>query len=177
VRKLLVLGGLICAAAIAWQFSPVPPDQLLERAQGLRNLPLAPLWVPIAYALLGLVMFPFVALRVGTLLVFGPFLGPLYAVLGVALSAIVGYEIGRRVGARDLEGRLGPRAEKLRQRVQRGGILAVAAARMVPMGPFALVNAFAGAVRVPRRDFLIGTILGTTPGLLLLLGATQLIGR
>jgi phospholipase D1/2 len=173
VKRLLLLGAGICALAIAWQLLPVSPEELVRRAGELKDVPLAVVWVPLAYALLGLVMFPFVALRVGTILVFGPVLGIAYAILGAALSATVGYEIGRRLGG--LETLTGERAERVRQRLAHGGILAVAAVRMVPTGPFALVNAFAGAARVPRRDFLLGTLLGTTPGLVVMAAAGALL--
>lgn len=177
VKRLFVLGAVVIGLALAWRFSPIPPDELLHRAQELRDVPLAALWVPAAYVVLGLVMFPFMALRLGTVLVFGPILGPLYSILGATLSALVGYHIGRRVGAEAIERSIGPRAEALRQRLARRGVLSVAAARMVPFGPFSLVNAFAGAARIPRRDFLLGTFLGTLPGLVVLALASAPLAR
>lgn len=160
------MAAVIVALAVAWRFVPFTPEELLLHARAVRELPLAPLWVAAAYVLLGLVMFPFVALRLGTVLVFGPILGPIYALAAGTLSAFVGYSIGRRLGAGALE--RSPRAEKIRARLAGRGVLAVAALRLVPLGPFTLVNAMAGAARVPRRDFVLGTALGTAPGLLVL---------
>jgi len=170
-KRLLVIGAVICLAALAWRFSPIPPEELLRRAQALRDFPGAVLWVPAAYVLLGLVLFPFVALRVGTILVFGPVVGAVYALAGAAASALVGHALGQRLGADAVARSLGPRARAIRERFARRGILAVAAARMVPLGPFMLVNAVAGAARIPRRDFLIGTLVGTSPGLIALVVA------
>ncbi len=166
MKRLILVGAVLLGLAVAWRFSPVPPEEMLRRAHGLRSVPLAALWVPLAYVVLGLVMFPVMALRVGTVLVFGPIVGALYSVAGATLSALVGWTIGRRVGADAVERSIGPRAEAIRSRLARRGVLSVAAARMVPLGPFSLVNAFAGAARIPCKDFLLGTFLGTLPGLL-----------
>jgi uncharacterized membrane protein YdjX (TVP38/TMEM64 family) len=35
---------------------------------------------------------------------------------------------------------------------------------MVPIAPYSLVNLAAGAVHVPLRDFVYGTLLGMSPG-------------
>jgi uncharacterized membrane protein YdjX (TVP38/TMEM64 family) len=39
---------------------------------------------------------------------------------------------------------------------------------MVPIAPFTLVNLVAGASRIPLSDYMIGTILGMLPGLILM---------
>jgi phospholipase D1/2 len=39
---------------------------------------------------------------------------------------------------------------------------------MVPIAPFALVNLFAGASGVRFLDFVLGTLIGMTPGMILL---------
>ena len=48
--------------------------------------------------------------------------------------------------------------------ISRHGVLAVAAVRMIPVAPYSLVNLAAGAVHVPFRDFVLGTFLGMSPG-------------
>ena len=47
-----------------------------------------------------------------------------------------------------------------------GGVLAVVVLRLVPVAPFTLVNLVAGATHLRARDFLLGTALGMTPGIL-----------
>jgi phospholipase D1/2 len=37
---------------------------------------------------------------------------------------------------------------------------------MIPIAPFSVVNVVAGASTLPLRDFLVGTLLGMTPGIL-----------
>jgi phospholipase D1/2 len=48
--------------------------------------------------------------------------------------------------------------------ISKQGVLAVTAVRMVPVAPYSLVNLAAGAARVPFRDFILGTLLGMSPG-------------
>ena len=44
------------------------------------------------------------------------------------------------------------------------------AVRLVPVAPFTIVNLLAGAGHVRFRDFMIGTAVGMTPGIILTLG-------
>lgn len=46
------------------------------------------------------------------------------------------------------------------------GILAVVVIRMIPVAPYSIVNVVAGASTLPLRDFMVGTLLGITPGIL-----------
>jgi uncharacterized membrane protein YdjX (TVP38/TMEM64 family) len=61
---------------------------------------------------------------------------------------------------------LGRRAARIQGRVVGKGILAVVVIRMIPIAPFSVVNVVAGASTLPLRDFLVGTVLGMTPGIL-----------
>ena len=46
--------------------------------------------------------------------------------------------------------------------------MAVAAIRLVPIAPFTLVNLAAGASEIRAIDFMIGTVLGLAPGMIVL---------
>ena len=63
---------------------------------------------------------------------------------------------------------LGPRLNRIRRAITRHGVLAVATVRMVPVAPFTVVNLAAGASRIPFTDYVLGTILGMLPGLVLM---------
>jgi len=162
------------ALALAWRFGPLAeiasPSVLFAQAERLRQVPLPVLLVvvPLLYIALGLVLCPIVVLRAVTVLVFGPILGPAFAVLGALASAMVGHAIGVWLGKEGLERIAGPRVQKILDRLKISGTLPVAAMRMVPLGPFTLVNAVAGAAGVRRRHFFFGTLLGTLPGVLVM---------
>ncbi len=114
----------------------------------------------------GLAFVPVTILIVATVLALGPAHGLPLAVAGVLASAIVSYGIGRALG-RERMGRLaGRRLNRLTARLSRRGALAVAAARMLALAPFTVMNLVAGAWRVPFRDYALGTLLGTVPGVI-----------
>ena len=70
----------------------------------------------------------------------------------------------RLVGRRNMESALGPRLNRIRGRVQRGGVLAITAIRLVPIAPFTIVNMVAGASGISFSHYIIGTALGLLPG-------------
>ena len=115
--------------------------------------------VAVVYVVLGLILVPVLLLVAATGLVFGPWLGPLYAIAGCLASASAGFAIGRWAGYRRVQRIGGRRVADLHDTLERNGTLAVFVMRKVP-APFMLANIVAGASRVRFRDFLIGTVLG-----------------
>ena len=53
---------------------------------------------------------------------------------------------------------------RLSERLARRGILTIVAVRIIPVAPFTVVNLFAGASHIGRRDYLLGTLVGMIPG-------------
>jgi phospholipase D1/2 len=96
---------------------------------------------------------------------FGPWLGFAYASTGAITSAIVTYGVGAAIGRDALENAFGPRLNRVRRSIVERGVLTVAAARLVPIAPFTLVNLVAGASNVRFADFVLGTIRGMAPGI------------
>jgi uncharacterized membrane protein YdjX (TVP38/TMEM64 family) len=99
---------------------------------------------------------------------FGPFLGFVYSAIGSLASAVLTYFVGLYVGQEPLKQLLGKRLDKTRKRIARHGVIAVAAIRLVPISPFTIVNLAAGASRIPVTDYVLGSILGLLPGLIVL---------
>jgi len=108
---------------------------------------------------IGLAMVPVVLLIAATGVVFGPILGPLYAMAGCLSSGSVGFALGRWMGRRRVERLGGERVARVSRALQRNGTLAVFLVRKVP-APFTLSNIVVGASSVAYRDFIIGTVLG-----------------
>lgn len=118
--------------------------------------------LPVVAALfvaLGLILVPVLLLVAATGLVFGPVLGPIYALAGCFTSASAGFAIGRWTGYERVQKVGGRRVADLHDALERNGTLAVFVMRKVP-APFMLTNIVAGASRVRYRDFVIGTFLG-----------------
>jgi phospholipase D1/2 len=166
VLLLLAAAGL----AAAWRWTPLRDllevPTLVSDLRAFSRLQFAPFVVLGAYVLAALTAFPITLLIVATALVFGPMAALLYAWVGSLLGAAAGFGLGS-VLARDLLQRLsGARLSALTNRLGRQGVLAVVALRLLPLAPFTVVNLAAGASRIRFRDFMLGTFLGMSPGII-----------
>jgi uncharacterized membrane protein YdjX (TVP38/TMEM64 family) len=54
----------------------------------------------------------------------------------------------------------------LSRRLARRGFLPVMIARLLPVGPYSILNLVAGASHIGWRNFLVGTVLGLAPGVI-----------
>jgi uncharacterized membrane protein YdjX (TVP38/TMEM64 family) len=84
--------------------------------------------------------------------------------LGWLLSALATYAIGRTAARPALQRFVGEeRLEEGARLVERGGITALLAARLVPIVPYSAVGYVAGAARVPLWRFAWTTLVGSVP--------------
>lgn len=155
----LAVSALLVAA---WQCFPriaVSVDELTAWLSVHRHGWYALPAVMFAFVVLGLAMVPVLMLIAATGIVFGPLLGPVYAMAGCLASASTGFAIGRWMGLRRAEHLGGERMNRVMRVVKRDGTLAVFLARKIP-APFTIVNIVIGASMVRFRDFIVGTLLG-----------------
>jgi phospholipase D1/2 len=171
-RRLLGVGAFavgLALLAIVWRWTPlrewVNLASLVALARHLEALPFTPIAVVGSYVIAGLLVIPVTLLIAVTGIVFGPAQGMLYATAGTLLSAAVTYGCGYRLGRKTVQRLVGPRINRLSQRIARRGILAMVVLRMLPVAPFTVVNVVAGASHIRFRDYLIGTLLGMLPGI------------
>jgi len=172
VLKAIAIGLAVLAAALVWEYSPLASLVNLKAVgaalRAFSGGPWAPVVVIGAFVGGGLVMFPVTVLIAATAATFGPWLGLLYAGAGAFFSALVTYGLGARLGRKTLRELMGPKLNRIRNRIARKGIIAIAAIRMVPFAPFTLVNLVAGASEIGLSQYLIGTMLGMLPGIFVL---------
>ena len=60
----------------------------------------------------------------------------------------------------------GSRLNRITRRLAKKGVMAIAVVRLLPIAPFSVVNAVAGASHIRLRDFMLGTALGMAPGII-----------
>jgi uncharacterized membrane protein YdjX (TVP38/TMEM64 family) len=160
---------VVAALALLWLATPLREWVDVARLVAVLNrFGDSPWALPLllgAYLVGGLVLFPVNVLVAVTVLVFGPLLGGVYAVAGSLASAVLLYEIGHGLRAGVLRKRLTPRLRLLGARLARRGLPAIVFVRIVPVAPYSVVNLVAGAARIRRRDYLLGTALGMLPGI------------
>jgi phospholipase D1/2 len=172
-RRLIGIGTValvLVVIAIAWRWTPLRDwinlASVISLARELDDLPFTPVAVVAAYLVAGLLV-PITILIAATGMVFGPVHGALYAVTGSILSAATTYWLGHWLGRDTVRRLVGARINRLSKRIAERGILAMMVIRLLPIAPFTVVNVVAGASHIRLRDFLLGTLLGMMPGILL----------
>ncbi|BEQ14130.1 hypothetical protein FAK_11960 [Desulfoferula mesophila] len=139
-------------------------EQSLERwAAAMRELPLAPLAALAVFFVGGLVMLPVVLLIGAMGMIFGPWLGAVYALGGALSSALAAYGLGLVAGHYTLDRFSGGKAGRLSSELADHGVATIVVLRLLPVAPFTLINLVAGASRFRLGCFAVGTLLGMIP--------------
>lgn len=170
--RLLLAGGLLLAAAIAWWlfYEPGLVDPLAVGLgfQALSQTPWAHLLVPLIYLIGSLVLMPLTVLIALTAMAFPPWSAFFHAGLGSLLSAVLTYYIGAFFGRQYLRQKMGTRLNRISRAMARRGVISVIAVRVVPLAPFTIINMIAGVSHIRFFDYVVGTALGMMPGILML---------
>jgi phospholipase D1/2 len=163
---------LLVGMTAAWKWSPLAEQidvrKITAWAVSLRQNPARSAIILGAYFVGSLVSFPITLLILATAIVFGPLVGSAYSLAGCLLGAAATYAVGYFMG-KDLVQRLaGRKWQLLEKKLGRSGIVTVAAIRLLPVAPFAIVNIVSGAFKVSIRNYFLGSLLGLAPGILLI---------
>jgi len=133
--------------------------------QGLHQLvasagPLAPLTYAAAAALLTVLLFPGTLLAAAAGMAFGPLVGGALALAGTTAGGAAAFGLARRAGLHRRRVLRNPRLRALVERLDQGGILAVAATRAAPGVPATGLHYALGATRIAAPRFVAGIALG-----------------
>jgi uncharacterized membrane protein YdjX (TVP38/TMEM64 family) len=174
--QLGLIAGLIVAMTVLWRWTPlahsVSPEAVIGWAKDFGEHWWAPVVVMALYTPACLLMFPRPLITLAAVIAFGPWLGFLYALVGICASAVVTYYIGRRM-KRDTVRRLaGPKLDRMIDVLKKYGLLAMTLLRLVPIAPFAVESIVAGAIHMRLWHVVAGTAIGLLPGTL----ATTIFG-
>ncbi len=143
--------------------------QLLSRlGRDLLATPLGPVAVIGGYVVAVALGMPVLVLVTVGALVFEPWPGMLYALLGMVAGSVVTYGLGRFTGASTMDALVKGKLALLARQLQKRGLLTMIAVRVLPLAPFVMVNMLAGSLRVRLRDYVLGTFLGLLPGTVLI---------
>lgn len=128
------------------------------------------IWGPVIYiglyAVRTLTLFSATVFTLASGLIFGPWLGMLYTLIGENLAANLAFFVGRYFG-KDVIARAGkqvsffPTGDKFREH----GFMSVLMMRLL-FFPFDWVGYLSGAYNMRQRDFALGTAIGILPGLI-----------
>ncbi|MGC9504706.1 TVP38/TMEM64 family protein [Baaleninema sp.] len=128
----------------------------------------AGIWAPILYIVLytlgTLLLLPSTPLNLSGGAIFGPWVGTLWTSVGAVIAAIAAFTFTRTVGRTWAARRLAGSWQAMDAEIRHGGTFYMFAIRLLPIIPYGLVNFAAGLTAIRFRDYLVGTLLGTVPG-------------
>ena len=163
VMAFLLFGGVgvvfLFAAPMLGLNGETTVEQWLGAAHGPWALPVA----VSAFAVLAFIGVPQFVLIAAAVVAFGPWTGFAYSWVGTFVSALVGFLIGRRFGARVLDELASEGVRRFTAMVARNGFLASLVVRLVPSAPFIVVNMAAGVTGMGIAPFALGTGIGIVP--------------
>lgn len=161
---------LVVLSLLVWRMVPqewLDPEWIEKYLQGMGRL------APVAYVLLRVVailvtVVPNAPLDVAGGLLFGPFWGTVYSLLGSEAGAIACFLLARFLG-REAITRILHRDISFSDRIARRHLAYVVLfARLEPIFSFALVSYGAGLTKMSLRAFALSTLVGVTPGTVIL---------
>ncbi len=130
-----------------------------------------PVWAPVLYAaiftILAVFGIPVTVLIGGVGILFGPFSGSLVAMTASVASAVLSYLIGHITGKNLIRKFSGEKINSISKQFTKRGIWTIIFVRIVPLAPYAVINMLAGASHIRFRDYVLGTIIGMIPGIVL----------
>ncbi|WP_414549907.1 TVP38/TMEM64 family protein [Anabaena sp. CCY 0017] len=171
---LLMLVCLIATGVTGYLLGGIDPELIQSWLQA------AGIWAPVTYIAVYVVatflILPSTALNLTGGAIFGPWMGTFWTSLGAIIAAIAAFIFARTVGHDIVSQRLAGRWQAIDAEVRQGGIFYMFAIRLMPILPYGLVNFAAGLTSISFKNYLIGTTLGTVPGILpfVLLGSSGL---
>ena len=165
----LTVGGLLVAGLVAWalahgvDWSRWTPATL--RVRVLQWGPWAPLTYVVGYTARVAFLIPASLYTLTGVILFGPWWGALYIVLGNTLCSVIEFGLARWMGREAIERFLARTHTLLRfdRHVAAHGFTTVLLIRLIPNVPLDLQNLSLGLSPVRLRDFLLGTVLGILP--------------
>jgi uncharacterized membrane protein YdjX (TVP38/TMEM64 family) len=169
--QLLLAVAVVAGLTATWRFTPlaevVTAERVIEWTETFSRHWWAPLVLVALYTPASLVMFPRPLITLAAVVSFGPWEGLAYAMTGVILASSAGYYAGRAFGRNTVRRLAGPRLNRVSQALQRRGVLAVTAVRLVPIAPFIVESMVAGAIHIRLWQLSVGTFFGMLPGALM----------
>lgn len=171
VGKIAGLLVVLVIVAVAWILTPLGEWLEPHRLAGVVE-PISEAWwsVPVAIAgftVLSVMAFPTSVLILAMGFVYGALWGSLWALVASLLSGLVSYRVGGAMGADGVDRLTRGRLRRMHRWVSERGVWSVVGLRMVPVAPYGVVNLAIGASKIPVRDFIWGTLIGLTPGIVL----------
>ncbi|MDU6114483.1 MAG: TVP38/TMEM64 family protein [Paeniclostridium sordellii] len=157
---LLILGTIICKILSM----NIGVEDIQDYVSSFGRL--APLVYIIMFALVPLTLFPDSILAIGGGVVFGLFKGYIYTLIGALIGATISFYISRKLGRAFVKKLTKEKLDNIEELINSKGFFIVLILRLVPLFPFDIISYGSGLTSIKYKDFLLATIIGTIPGIL-----------
>lgn len=128
------------------------------------------IWAPLIYVLLyvvgTLLILPSTPLNLTGGALFGIGWGTFWTTIAALLAAVVSFAFTRTVGRDYVATKFAGKWEAIDAEMRQGGLFYMFAIRLLPIIPYGIVNFAAGLTSIRFKDYLLGTTIGTVPGIL-----------
>ena len=126
----------------------------------------APLLYIFTYIVGTLLIFPSTPLNLMGGAFFGVWWGTLWTTIAAILAAIISFAFTRSLGREFVAKKLAGKWKTIDRQICKGGLGYIIAIRLLPIIPYGLVNFSAGLTSINFKNYLIGTTVGTLPGIM-----------
>jgi phosphatidylserine/phosphatidylglycerophosphate/cardiolipin synthase-like enzyme/uncharacterized membrane protein YdjX (TVP38/TMEM64 family) len=165
---LFLLLLLAVGIPLLWNITPLgdwlSQEKIADLLQWMQQSPWSLILVPGVYLAGTLLFVPLNLIIIATATVFGPCLSAFYVITGSLLGAVAGYGVGGILGRGRVEKLMPAKFGSAVKKISRKGLLPILVVRIFPVAPNTFINFMAGAVRIPFRDYILGTFIGILPG-------------
>jgi uncharacterized membrane protein YdjX (TVP38/TMEM64 family) len=125
---------------------------------------LAPVVYIVVYTVGTLLILPSTPLNLTGGAIFGVYWGTLWTTIAALVAAIAAFAFTRTIGRELVSQKLAEHWRAVDAEIRQGGLFYLFAIRLLPLIPYGIVNFVAGLTSIKFKDYFIGTLLGTLPG-------------
>jgi uncharacterized membrane protein YdjX (TVP38/TMEM64 family) len=166
---IIVVIGLVIAfwAYLALRSSgeDFSPKALLGTFRGIADHPLAPLAVLPAFVIGSLVIAPVTGMIALCALLFDPWTASAAALAGTLAATVVNHWLGSHFHNALMRRVPDAITDRISSIASSSDVLTLAGLRLIPIAPFTFVNLVVGASGIGLREFVLGTLIAMTPGI------------
>lgn len=159
---LVLLAAAVAGVHLSGAAQYLQQDRLRELISGYGAL--APAVYILVYTLAPVLMLPGLPITIVGGILFGPFWGVIYTIIGSTLGASLAFLVARYLAREWVASKLtGPKWAKLDREVEQHGWKVVAFTRLIPAFPFNLLNYAFGLTKVPFVHYVVATFFCMLP--------------
>ncbi|UOR11397.1 TVP38/TMEM64 family protein [Halobacillus amylolyticus] len=163
IKSAVLLGIAGLLVLLNQLFFHIQPKDIKKWTDGLG------VWAPVVFLIIFTVrpftLIPLSIIAVACGLLFGPFLGSVYIIIGTVLGAASAFLVLRRYAKEiHIEDNDKENLKKLKKDVEEHGFKSVLMLRLLPAINFDLLTYICSKTQVNSWKYLLGTLVGTLPG-------------